>query len=312
MMPFASKLDLHGGRPVFIGASPRSGTTLLRTMLNQHPDLGIPRETRFLLGAWKQRNVWGDLNDAENKAKLVEWIVYRKASRFGTTGIPLELARERLEQAPPTLGSVLGSVFELYAERKRSARWGDKRPGYIRHLRAVRTLFPETQIVNVVRDPRAAVASMRRLGWYNGSVIEATDLWIRSAGAGARASTRLDASTLYEVRYEDLIENPLATLEKLLDFLNLGSNHIDEMMNYHAGPDVPQNSYHSLISQPIDPSRIAAWKNDLTAGELSFIESATAEYMSHYGYEFESDPGSAPTNLLQALEAHQASRRSNS
>jgi hypothetical protein len=43
-------------------------------------------------------------------------------------------------------------------------RWGDKRPMHARYLDAVFSFFPDTQFVNIVRDPRAAVASMRKLG----------------------------------------------------------------------------------------------------------------------------------------------------
>jgi hypothetical protein len=281
-------------------------------MLNQHPDLGLPRETRFLLGSWRRRNHWGDLSDSTNKVRLVNWIVNRKSSRFAKTGLPPDLAFERLVQAPPTLGSVLGTVFELYASSKGSHRWGDKRPAYIRQLNAIRSLFPEAQVVNVVRDPRAAIASMRRLGWYKGSIIEATDLWIRSASAGVKAGKRLDKDTFYEIRYEDLIQRTVPTVESLLGFLDLDFSWVEKMMKYHTSSDVPQNSYHALISTPVDESRIAAWKADLSDDEVCFVESVTAEYMELYGYAFESDRDSAPTELLERLEAHQDARAASS
>ena len=275
---------------------------MLRTMLNQHPALGMPKETKFLLGAWRRRDQWGDLNEPKNKTKLINWIVTRQGSRFDATGIPAEQAIEHLKNAPPTLGSVLGAVFELYAIRRGSQRWGDKRPGYVRHINAIRSLFPDAQIVNVVRDPRAAIASMRRLGWYNGSIVEATDLWVRSVGAGVRANERLDASTIHDLRYEDLVEEPEHTIKGLIFFLNLDQAGIQAMMGYHRSDDLPTLEYHSRVATPLDKSRILGWESDLNTGEIAFIEKVTADLMNHYEYPTTKSDISAPVELLKAFE----------
>ena len=57
-------------RPLIIGGCPRSGTTLLRTMLQAGPEVAIPRETRFVLEAWRERRRFGDLRDADNRRRL--------------------------------------------------------------------------------------------------------------------------------------------------------------------------------------------------------------------------------------------------
>ena len=146
-------------RPVFVGGCPRSGTTLLRTMLNSHPELAIPQETRVLIDGYRRRAEWGDLALPENRLRVARWVVERKESRFRCLTEDADELVERMVAAPPTIGSVLGAGFRLYAERHGKPRWGEKRPSVVLNLDAVLAMFPDAQYVNIVRDPRAAVAS---------------------------------------------------------------------------------------------------------------------------------------------------------
>jgi hypothetical protein len=57
-------------RPLLIGACPRSGTTLLRSLLNNHPDLAVPAETDFLIPVWTRRGRLGDLAVEANRRRL--------------------------------------------------------------------------------------------------------------------------------------------------------------------------------------------------------------------------------------------------
>src|SRR3712207_113354 len=90
-------------RPVFVGACPRSGTTMLRTMLNTHPHLAIPRETRFLTESFNKRVQSGDLRVQSNRRRLAEDIVLNKDAWFGRFDVDSDAALQRLMAAPPTL-----------------------------------------------------------------------------------------------------------------------------------------------------------------------------------------------------------------
>src|SRR6187551_3800317 len=89
-------------RPVMIGGCPRSGTTLLRTMLHAHPELAIPRETRFVLESWGRRRKFGDLREEANRRRLARWIFMREKTDANRLGLDPEAAVERLVAAAPT------------------------------------------------------------------------------------------------------------------------------------------------------------------------------------------------------------------
>jgi hypothetical protein len=153
-------------RPIFVVGCPRSGTTLLQVMLHSHPRIAIAPETRFLLPAYRQRLRFGDLEERPNRLALGKFITGR-GHLFDNLGLDRKAIVSRIADGPPTLGSAIGTVLLAYAERFARPRWGEKRPGYFRHIDVLMRVFPGAQIIHIVRDPRDCVASLKRMPWWN-------------------------------------------------------------------------------------------------------------------------------------------------
>jgi hypothetical protein len=273
-------------RPIFIGGSPRSGTTLVRTMLNTHPDIAIPRETRFLPLLWENRDRWKGLDtDADLRRRLARVIAqsdWSRAERFEVP--PAELAK-RLAKDPGTLGSVIGICYVAYAEVTGKKRWGDKRPMYARYLDAVFSFFPDTQFVNIVRDPRAAVASMRKLGWFEGHIAPGIELWDRSLRAVEPWRDSLHDDQFYDLRYENLIEDPEHELGKVAGFLGLHAESVPTMLSYHEHVDEMAMKYHSQLTKPVSADSLHNWETELSPDEVALVEKIAAPSMRRFTYE---------------------------
>jgi len=297
-------------RPVFVGACPRSGTTLLRTMLHNHPSLAMPRETRFALVAWDRRAAFGDLADPANRQGFVDWLMGMKRSGVRRITRDRALLSARLLAAPPTLGSLVGTCFALFAEQHGVSRWGDKRPIYAQHLRAIYSMFPDAQFVNVIRDPRGAVASIRKVGWFGGDVAKGVELWSRSVAAVDARRSRLAADQMYEIRYEDLVAEPEDQLERLAGFLGLDPSGVASMMRFHERPDVPSQRYHPLLSSPVSTTATRTWESVLAPEEVALVEKVCAGAMRRYGYEPVAGGAAAPEDLRRRfVEARRRARR---
>lgn len=277
--------DPARNRAVFVGASPRSGTTLFRSMLHAHPELAVPRESRFLLGAYEKRAEFGDPRLPETRERIAHWILKRKGSRSKRFELDVEEAIRRMVEGPPTLGSMLAVPFVMYAENHGARRWGDKRPTYVQHTDTIFRLFPRTQFINMVRDPRAVVASMRKLGWFKGNVPAAVELWLRSIRHADRARRRLGADEFYEIRYEDLVVDPEAVALDVCRFLDIDEARAGEMLEFHDDVDVPANRYHWRVSEPITTVALRGWESTLDDEEVAFVEAKTKTVMERYGYE---------------------------
>jgi hypothetical protein len=292
-----SPYDGRPDRPLFIGGCPRSGTTLLQVMLDMHPELGIPRETNFIRELWWQRARFGDLRDPVNRHRAAEWIFGDDAHltrRLTHRRIGRRKAIAAVAAAGPTIGSIVEACVRLHAHD--IPRWGDKRPAYSGFVGPLLAMFPDAQYVNVVRDPRGAVASQVAMGWDAPEVAvpAAIARWEGAIARTDQAARRLRTDQLLDVRYEDLVGDPHAALARLLAFAGLRAGDIVETMiagerrGRFGGP-------HVLVAEPVTTSSVERWRERLTPREVALVEDAAAPLMERFGYrplhETEPDPG---------------------
>ena len=282
---------------------------MLRTMLNCHPGLAMPHETRFLIAAWDRRDKFGDLSDPENRRRVARWIARRPRSRLKRLGVDEEELVACLECAPPTIGSVLGACFALYAQSQGKVRWGDKRPSHAQRLEALFAMFPDAQIISVVRDPRATVASIRKIGWFGGSLVPGAELWEHSIRAVDKWRSRLAPDQLFEIQYEDLVAASRESLKRIVVFLGLDPEGIDAMLHFHENSDVPKDrTFHPRLSSPVTTEAVRSWEEALTREEISFVEHALAPAMRRYGYEPTAGSTPVPKEMIRHFNAYRRRR----
>ncbi len=268
----------HDTAPIFIVGAPRSGTTLLRLVLNKHVKIGIPTETEFfpvVYERYAQKPArWGE---------AVELFIDRCERRLLP---PLDLAAEReelLALGAPDYGRLLRLPLAAWAAAEGKRRWGEKTPLHIFHADAIVRLFPEAKLLVMLRDPRATVASMNRFsGIGSGTALNAR-LWRDAYSKGAATVQQLvPTAQALTVRYERLVSTPEDTMKEVCEFL--GEAFDPALLDFHESsgryadlPDTPK------ISQPIhaDPDE---WRAQLSDGELTIVESICGPTMEALGY----------------------------
>lgn len=295
---------MAGDRPIFVLGCPRSGTTMLQLMLHAHPRIAIGPETRFLLPAYERRREFGDLDDAGNRRALAQWIV-GKQTRFRDLGLDAGRVVEEIVEAPPTLGSALGTVFRAYAHRFGKPRWGDKRPGYYKHIPTLLRLFPDAQIVHLVRDGRDCVASLKEMPWWKHGTYETVGAWAEAIDCGRRAARMLPADSYHEMRYERLVSDPQRELIALCAFL--GEEYDPAMSEPHelASVAVPgRKKWHARASDQVSPGRVGRWDQRLEPWELALCESVLGEKLRSHDYELSGAPRPRAEHLARYAIAH--------
>ena len=226
-------------RPIFVLGCPRSGTTLLQLMLHAHPRIAVPPETRFVLTTYEARNSFGNLREEQNRRALAASIVRQHQTLFYDLELDADAVFEEIVDGPPTLGSAIGIVFRAYARRFDKPRWGDKRPGYYQQIPGLLRMFPDAQIVHLIRDGRDCVASLLTMPWFKQDIYAAICSWVEAIDSGRHARTQLAADAYFEIRYEDLVADPAGRLTALCEFLD---EDYDPAM---AEPNRIAGSYHS-------------------------------------------------------------------
>lgn len=255
-------------------------------MLHAHRRIAIPPETRFVLTSYEARNTFGDLREETNRRRLASSITDDRKTLFYDLELDADEIREEITGGPPTLGSALGTVFRAYARRFGKPRWGDKRPGYYQYIPALLRLFPDAQIVNLIRDGRDCVASLQSMPWFTGDINAAICSWTEAIDSGRRAARQLPADTYFELRYEDLATDPAAELTGLCDFL--GEDYDPAMAEPHkiSAATIPERkTWHLDTQRQVIASPAGTWRDRLKPEEIALCETAMGGRLRALGYE---------------------------
>jgi len=255
-------------------------------MLHAHPRIAIPPETRFVISAYEARNTFGDLRDEASRRALASSIVDDRATLFYDLGLDADEIRGEIVDGPPTLGSAVGIVFRGYARRFGKPRWGDKRPGYYQYVPALLRMFPDAQIVNLIRDGRDCVASLLSMPWFHRDIYAAICTWNEAIDSGRDAARRLPPGTCYELRYEDLAADPAGQLPALCDFLGEEYDPAMAEPDKIAASTIPERkSWHADTQRAVTRSPAGGWQQRLEPWQVALCEAAMADRMRSLGYE---------------------------
>ena len=280
----------HSPAPFIVGVA-RSGTTLLRMMLDAHSKLAIPHETDFLAVP--------EAFDRGGARAVVEALV--RSPRWGDFNLPAdEFARAVQNRNPANAGDLLRTFYQLYAQQRGKPLWGDKSPYYVSAMVDIQRLLPEAHFVHVIRDGRDVALSLGPLWFGPNDVTQMAEMWSQRLRAARRQVPKLRFYT--EVRYEDLVREPAFTLKRLCEFLDLTWE--PSMLDYYVhasqrlstelvdlnreGRLIPRDqrlSIHRLLGQPPRLDRIERWRQEMSVADLRAFDSIAGEMLKAHGYE---------------------------
>lgn len=285
--------------PFVVGVT-RSGTTLLRLMLDAHPELAVPPETHFVpeaIDAFKAGEV-----TPQAFVALVSG--HRRWPDFRLD--PDEL-HDRVAALPEPLepGPCVRAFYRLYADQADKSRWGDKTPGYLRKMGLIARHLPEARFIHLIRDGRDVALSITGLHFGPDTVEEAAQRWVKRIGVARRQAERVEH--YMEVRYEDLVEDSEATLRGICHYIELPWD--TAVLDYHQRApdrlaeitrDLPRSAersaeaevipaaqrvgIHALASKPPQADRVGRWRTEMEPADQAVFLEAAGDLLTELGY----------------------------
>ncbi|NBC11468.1 MAG: hypothetical protein GVY24_07010 [Planctomycetes bacterium] len=257
--------------PIIIGGSPRSGTTLLRVMLDSHHRLCCGPESELLFSPAARLDVLADRFDLADD----------------------ELAA--IARRSPCRAAFVEGLFDEYARRQGKARWAEKSPDNVHHLADIFAGFPEARFIHIIRDGRDTVCSLRthpRHRVVDGQLIprhtwrpidQCARIWVDAVEAGLAWSG--DARCL-ELRYEDLVAEPRHAMGRVLGFLD---EPWDEAVLHHeqvasSSRDVRKFPQNPEATGAIATTSLSRWQHDLGAEDRATVEQIAGDLLVRLGY----------------------------
>jgi len=268
--------------PVFIVGAQRSGTTMLRLMLNAHARFAVPFESDFLRPL-VAGNAPREFASSEDIRRAVDALADEKFT------MKAAVIADRNEIAASQLRSYADLVIRVFADFARSkgkARWGIKTPGYTTNIDLLHDLFPQARIIHIVRDGRDVLLSRRKIKWGGKNTLKIAQDWRWQVLMGRKLGM-MTRGQYMEIRYEDLVQDAPVVLKRICNFL--GEEFDANMLSYHEhGKDeMPADSlawHGSSVSAP-DASKIYAWKTQLPRTEQQLFQEIARDALVAFEYE---------------------------
>ena len=253
--------------PIIIGGCYRSGTTLLRRIIDSHSNISCPPEIKFF------KDFYGDyLDDPLQHARLF--------STLKTTGLASE-------EILSTFGEAFIKAHTLIAKKKGKKRWADKNPENVLHLHDWETLLNgKFLFILLVRNPLDTIASIKEIGFKKTippGLKERVEIYNRFTTAGLKyASQHPDKSLI--LQYEHLVSKPELSVQNIINFV--GENYEKSMLESFNSHKRNQGIEDPKISstKTVHTNSVERWKNDLTTEEATYIRKKCSNIMKHFNY----------------------------
>ena len=267
--------------PVFVVGMPRSGTKLLRDLLNRHPQISIPVcETHFIPYFFEK---YGDDPPFKTNEAFQEFLDELLETNFITDlkeeGIHLNSAAYFQQVDIRSWQSIYEHLFKQLGPKNSNDEtiWGDKTPGYLMHLPLLKQMFPEARFIHILRDPRDYCNSVRNT--WGKSLYRAAQRWV-AAIQQARNEVADFSSDYSEVQYEQLLDSPANVLNNLCGFLNC------EYHNVMTTLEKPSENLGDAKGQAqIVSGNKMKFLKTMTASEIRKIEELTFPVLSSLNYQ---------------------------
>jgi hypothetical protein len=310
-------------RGLFIGGAPKSGTTLLMSLLDNHPQLVVlPEETAYIehypdylaLDSYQAKfrhllkeSGLGLLAEGSQEplpyshgadVRTYKNFDYKRFAALAEDFINQPGMNDSLffSEVVRAYGTVLG------ADIPHCAHWVEKTPRTESHPDVFDALFPEAKLILIVRDPRAVFASVKnRIMSHYGRHTKSHRL-VRAWNRSAREIPRLlrDPSRFLVVRYEDLIRNTREVLKTICQFGKFEFR--DSMLEpTRAGNNWQGNSAFHKAFTGISTASLDQWKDSLTEHEIWWIEFHCRKGMELANYPFQTNAHFSYARWLKRL-----------
>ncbi len=276
--------------PVFMIGTQRSGSNLLRLMINQLDRVVSPHPPHILERMMPLMHLYGDLDKTSNFDALVDDVCKLiELNPVEWAGIELDRSVVAKKCKDNTLMSVYQAVYELYAERTNANAWCCKSLSNINYVREIEEHFISPRYIYLYRDGRDVALSFQKAVVGEKHIYSIAREWAETQRKALDLRERIEASRFFCISYEELISDQESAARKLCAFLDC--EYDEGMLSFYASKDAASAARSSdlwkNLDQPLIKSNCGKYKREMPRNDIEIFESVAGDALQQLGYERE-------------------------
>ena len=269
---------------IFIVGVGRSGTSLMQSMLNAHPDIAFIPEINYIRRFLATKTL--ELVVKRSGLKGVKELLLND-NRLCRLDVDLKSLIEKVYSHGRELNvDLYRAILEVYLKNEGKTISGDKDPRSIEYLSVIANIFPNAYIVHIIRDPRDVLLSKLNAEWSKDKSpyfhVLANKIQLMMGLRGMK----LFGERYIEIKYEELLAEPEKALKSLCE--DLGVQYNDAMLDY-------TDSSRKLVADdemvwkretlgPLLKSNVGKWRDNLNRWNIAMVEELVDIAFDHYDY----------------------------
>jgi hypothetical protein len=281
-------------RPIFVIGNERSGTTLVMVLLGQHSRIAVPEVGWLFPRIYPWLHTYGDLNKEENLRTLADEMLFGlNRHMWGMDLNPRTAVDQLLSMArEKSFAGVYCAMHELFAQQNgNKPRWGQKTPHNLYFVGQIKECFPNAQFIYIVRDGRDASSDYLESAFGPTNIFCAAENWKMCWNAVKPWREKLSADEWLDIKYEELVRNPVAVMEKVCAFI--GEEFEPAMFDFWKG-DIGQKRGmtrdHKPLGHAISDKYVGIYKELLSLRDQRIFTAVAGEELLEAGYENDVEP----------------------
>ncbi|MFF8035484.1 MULTISPECIES: sulfotransferase family protein [unclassified Streptomyces] len=277
----------------------RSGSNLLRLILNAHSRITVPHPPHFMRYLAPLADSYDRLPAAAGRARATAdalGLLRRHIHPW-----PHHVDRDRVLAAAAAapgdgLFGIVAAIYEEHRTAVGKARWGCKSTFMVDHVAEVLAVRPDARFVWLVRDPCDVASSAKRAVFGPSHPYRTAHLWRAQQERARAALDTYGPDVVHLLRYEDLVSNTGEEVGRLCAFL--GEQVEPAMLEHHTSADARQTARLARAwrqaGQPVTGRRVGAGRTGLSTRERLLVDKVTGPVKQSLGYPVDPAAGTVP------------------
>jgi len=266
----------------------RSGSNLLRLMLNQLPEMFAPHPPHILLTFYPLLPVYGNLENEFNFKALIEDVctlvelnpVLWDDKKFDRAAIFSRCGKRRLLE-------IFIRMHEYKCAQKNKSVWCCKSLESVIFLDAFEKEDYKPFIIYLERDGRDVAASFKKIMVGEKHIYHLASKWKKEQELALNYIASLPDDRFMVIKYEDLIANPEKIMRQLCD--KIGLAYRDEILNYYASDEshktAESGKMWANVTKPILKNNAHKFEKELSRDEIAIFETVAGDVLERLGYQ---------------------------
>lgn len=268
--------------PIFIVGMSRSGTKLLRDILNNSNEVAIPSfESHFipyLVDNFTEKFPLNGEDAREFKELIKNSIFYNEITKDNKYIGNIDL--DKITSQKDLQSAVKSIILLLTPQKKDTKVWGDKTPNNMLHMVKLKRAFPSAKFVHIIRDPRERALSTKKA--WGTSIVSSAERW-RKGVTKARAQGVELGDDYAEITYEELTARPEHQIKRICKFIDI--KYSSTMTQLTRSAEVYKTAKNNtMAARSVLSGNVEKYKEWFSAKEISQIEDVCGDTLTEFGY----------------------------